>query len=141
MKTKAEIILETVEWYKSHPRAVVGVGECVYLTEEGNKCAVGRVMRLSDEELGELQGPVYKLTRGTDFIKSSGEEIKFDDGMLQEEYRGHEEEFWKDLQKLHDDDENWIEGGEDFVNQLTVQGEREMYRMATYARNSKYRLG
>ena len=40
--TQKEIVLETVEYYRTHKRALSTYGECKYLTVEGDICNLFR---------------------------------------------------------------------------------------------------
>lgn len=136
--TKLEIIDDIVEYYEENPedkRCAVefdGGSACVYWNGETG-CAVGRSLKpefrdkilddsfvSSDSDLGEytiadfssddpntfdLYGLIvfYEGLQGVD-------EAGIDD-LLQPRYRGHEFGFWKDMQQLHDDSENWARKG------------------------------
>lgn len=54
-----------------------------------------------------------------DEIMEHYEEKSFDD-MLQEQFRGHELDFWEHVQNLHDRDVHWTETGisEDGLNKV-----------------------
>lgn len=57
-KTKMEILDETVKYYSTHPRALEGQ-MCIYLSDEGNKCAFGRCMTASAlSEFGKYNGTI-----------------------------------------------------------------------------------
>lgn len=102
MKTKREIIEETIKFYNSNNRAVQDRSTCKYLTDDGKMCAVGRC--LTDEDVrnvGDFQGDVDSLVKA----------FKSLDEMLKPEYRGHDQQFWRTLQTLHDDPDNWNEDG------------------------------
>ena len=108
MKTKTEIIKETVAKYGGDPslRGVKeGGGPCVYLADNGNRCAVGQY---SDSRiLDEAEVSVSFLAR------------KIDNGLdnhLIEEVRGHDLSFWRRLQAWHDSHGNFTKTG------LTEQG-------------------
>lgn len=97
MKTEQEIITETIEHYNLGNRAAQPNGECVMLDSRGNKCAVGRCAiepMLNDS--------------GTDLLDMSCDDR---DVELKPEYRGHSQSFWKKLQCLHDDMDNWTADG------------------------------
>lgn len=104
MKTQQEIIDETIEYYRTHPRGMnIREGECMYLTPDGCMCAVGRCMsdpqdgqhKIGNRALGDV--PIDKL-----------------DLLLKSDYRGHNLDFWGDLQNFHDTPQYWEteEGGE-----------------------------
>jgi hypothetical protein len=100
-KTKLEIIDETIEHYKSNPRSFIMQGNtklCVYLSNEGNKCAFSRCC--TDEGVAWLHDEV-DITLGGDNVGS--EFLQF----LKPEYQGHDVEFWLDIQDLHDVNSYW----------------------------------
>lgn len=106
MKTKLEIIDETVKYYSEDisRRAVLDMG-CYYWMQ-GKMCAVGRCLIDPEaiqkliEEKGYGDTDVGTLSGVTDFQSS-----------LKEEYRGHDLNFWKSLQIFHDENSNWCESG------------------------------
>lgn len=118
-KTKKEIILETVEYYSVDPAGRRGYDEklntCLYLTQDGKMCAVGRCCI---EPSTEWEGDVQTLA------EDRGEEIEEGylsiDNLLKEEYRGYDIEFWQDLQALHDGRHNWDKEGLTDSGQLHV---------------------
>ena len=96
MKTKTEIIDETVAYYSEDPPGRRGVslyGFCVFLTSDGKMCAVGRCM-IAPEVNGVIVDDRERL-----------------DNRLKPEYRGHDKEFWRSLQIFHDDFWSWNEEG------------------------------
>ena len=107
MKTKAEIIDETVEYYSADVsrRAVDHRGSCFYRTPSGKSCAVGRCLD------PEKYQPKMETIDAYENIR------KFSDAIFKPEYQGHERDFWNDLQKLHDRFEFWNDEG------LTGDGE------------------
>jgi hypothetical protein len=106
-KTKLEIIDETVKFYsKNTERRAKKNGLCSYLNEDGNKCAVGRCAK----NPGELSnGPFNEVI-----------EDLTDEEIFLPRYRGHDKEFWNDLQSLHDSDGYWD------YNSLSKCGERRV---------------
>lgn len=117
--TKHQIIDETVQYYKTHPRAVVG-RHCTYQTKDGDFCAHSRCLTTSGREI------VIKAKKhnspASDVINLFGDTIH------KQQYRGHEKEFWGYIQYLHDTSNNWFENetngnnlssfGELFVNSI-----------------------
>lgn len=115
MKTKREIIEETVAYYSEDVtrralsyREGGSIAGCKYLTSENKMCAVGRC--LTEEGLKEWGD--YSSYFTLDMIDS-----------LKEEYKVDDYGFWSDLQKLHDTNSNWDENGlsedgKSFVNWL-----------------------
>jgi hypothetical protein len=102
MKTKNEIIKETVEYYWQDPkrRASTGLGCHYRVPDDGRMCAVGRCLtaealpQASKVMVGayELAGRLY-----ADCL----------DDLLQPEYRGHSVDFWDRLQTVHDNEHIW----------------------------------
>jgi hypothetical protein len=120
MKTKLEIIKETVNYYttEQNSRAMDGL-DCVYNATDGSHCAVGRCFTDS-----------YK-SKGIDFAFNLSTEVSdLDakegglDSFLAEEYKGHNTGFWNGLQLLHDREYNWIDDftlsarGKEYVEKL-----------------------
>ncbi len=102
--TKQQIIKETAQTYNIHKRAESGRGGCTYLNLKTlNKCAVGRCIKpekIVVKAIAEHEASVYSLN--WDFPI---EEI------LEERYKGHELDFWNDLQLFHDEKTFWGESG------------------------------
>lgn len=116
---KLQIIEETVKYYSEDVsrRAIKPGGRCEYLTSDGKMCAVGRCMinpgTNRDDDIGFI--PSYSI-------------IEVDqDKILKKEYRGHENEFWFDLQKLHDANSNWIDNGLSDAGQRYVEKLKEKW--------------
>lgn len=107
--TKSEIIQEAAHYYMDDVnRRAVSPTACMYFYQ-GKMCAVGRC--LADPE--DFQNKV-----GT----CSVDNLYYDkdivlDEHLKEEYKGHDNEFWKELQHFHDNTSNWLHDG------LSVRGE------------------
>jgi len=117
MKTKREIILETSKKYTSKNRSTVenslyfGGEGCLYKDDEGYKCAVGRCLR--DDSRLFHEGNNLPVTRFKEELESE----------LKAEYRGHCNEFWAELQTLHDQGTHWdykgiSKKGEEYVEYL-----------------------
>jgi hypothetical protein len=108
MKTKEQILTETVTFYHNNPdkRAYdEAATTCMYKTADGHKCAVGRY--LTDEGYTLIVDNGYDMNSVNDLIDVF-EEV---DPLLQPEVRGHEPEFWSRLQTLHDSIEHWSSEG------------------------------
>jgi hypothetical protein len=119
MKTKLEIINETVEYYSEdvNRRALSinkdgSVDGCKYLTNDGKMCAVGRC--LTEEGLEEFGSRASYYNRNmSPFFK--------------EDYQIYDDFFWRDLQELHDYNHYWNEEG------LTRHGKEQVqYLLETY---------
>lgn len=122
MKTKLEIIEETVKYYSEDTsRRAVTRGKCKYFAD-GRMCAVGRCLVDAQEFQNALKGVRIKKTG----IKVLGTSARFSENDLKEEYRGHEDDFWDELQRLHDNPGMWIinglsQGGFHFVTKLKAK--------------------
>ena len=115
MKSKKEIIEETVAYIQANGRAVrssaVTQAEmCAYFTTSGKMCAVGRC--LIDPESAR-QGTVGCFPNFESALKP--------------EYRGHTINFWSDLQRLHDEKDNWHTMNGEI--KLTKMGRRAVQHM------------
>lgn len=105
MKTAIEIINETVSVYSATSRAI-DIDGCKYLTEDGRMCAVGRCLI----NPGSMKDGAYFC-------------MDHDDSIFKEEYRGRSQEFWQDIQHLHDFRKYWngqelTEAGATYVRTL-----------------------
>ncbi len=115
--SKLEILNETVDFYSADPkrRSYSVVDGCTYNSEDGTHCAVGRCLLPEYHELGTyLKGNNATIST---LVEYNGNDF---DALLQEQYRGHEMEFWKRLQILHDSPENWDKSGITFDGELAV---------------------
>jgi hypothetical protein len=123
--TQEQIVRETVAFYTSKNRAAVevecelnGCGcispQCLYLTDEGKMCAVGRCMTKKGLERVLVSHP-----------KSSAHDLDdaFDgiDKLLKKKYHGQNISFWANLQRLHDNKNWWDENG------ITENGKAEVF--------------
>lgn len=115
MKTKLEIIEETVAFYSEDTsRRAYKEGRCFYRDEKGCNCAVGRLINTEHPKVEE----VFKSTAYSFVLFCN---YGFD--ILKEEYQITDDEFWFDLQMLHDDNSHWdkkglTERGLTFANKL-----------------------
>lgn len=113
--TKLELLEDTVKYYSidTSRRAVVkleyGATECMYTTDDGQHCAVGRWLQ-----------PNYKNTDWTNNIGCSADDLLRDTGVIQpyepdelfvEEVQHIPAWFWMDLQQLHDNHVFWDKDG------------------------------
>lgn len=127
-KTKEDyrkLLKETADFYSEDVsrRALNEMGRCRYLVpENGNMCAFGRCM-IDPENVSEGESV-------TQFgLNPKGPSM---DEVLKDEYKGYHLEFWRDLQRLHDDDSNWDENGltrvgADFVLKIYTNIDRGDY--------------
>lgn len=103
--TKIEIIQETAAYYGEDPsrRGLFldsnSVGDpltkCAYITKDGKMCAVGRC--LIDPGVISYDTSIYSAL--------NDKELEQED--FKEPYRGHDADFWTDVQDLHDSALNW----------------------------------
>jgi len=106
--SKEEILTNMISFYSEDPnrRSQDDVGSCVY-NGRGRHCAVGRHLLQVYKDMGrKLKGNVGTI----DELMAYHDCIMLDE-MLDEEYRGHEIEFWEQVQHLHDRDFHWTETG------------------------------
>ena len=99
--TKIAILDETVEYYSKNPRAT-NKGYCVYVTVEGNLCGHSRCVK------PELRAQIMELG---DEVNSNDVFNRFGDEAHLEQYQGHDEGFWANIQQFHDEAAYWKEGG------------------------------
>lgn len=114
-KTKKEILEEAFQYYAADPsrRATNAKGSCRYLMEDGRKCAVGRCL-IEGKKIcfgGMQKDPI--------FAEIQVNQIDNLDSHLLPEYRGHNVDFWQELQYWHDSCLNFTETG------LSEKGERD----------------
>jgi hypothetical protein len=115
MKSKIEIIDETVAYYSEDPnRRAVVMTTCKYRTPDGRMCAFGRCMTEESLELyGDFQGGVMRLLLKC-YDRPLSDVILLTTVIntpLKEEYQGHELTFWTNIQRLHDDFDYWNSDG------------------------------
>ena len=104
MKTKLEIIEETVNYYTTerNSRAMDGL-DCVYNATDGSHCAIGRCFTDSYKS----KGIDFAFNLSTDVSDLDAKEGGLD-SFLVEEYKGHHTGFWNGLQLLHDKNTHWL---------------------------------
>jgi hypothetical protein len=102
MLTKLEIIEETIKHYSKRKRAQHD-DTCMYYYR-GAMCAVGRCMINPREAERVYGGGTIDMLLSR--LVRTNPDITVDD-LLLEQYRGHEIEFWEQLQSLHDLSEYW----------------------------------
>lgn len=128
--TKEEIINETVAFYsadvtrRSSNGDKYGSNGCKYNHENGNHCAVGRLL------LPKYQNQGVKLKGNTSTVGCFMDEhkLKTIDEALQKPYRGHKLDFWRSLQTLHDNGSNWQNDGLTEKGQVRVEDIKENYK-------------
>lgn len=96
-KTIAEIVDETVDFYRHNPRSIFtdweGDAVCLYRGSDNLRCAVARCCQPT-AELTEQQDACYNIEKNGD-------------AMFLPAYQGHPPEFWQALQELHDTKRFW----------------------------------
>lgn len=123
--TKVEIIQMVASHYNETNRGFADNEDiCMYLTDDGRMCAVG--MCMTDEALDTWKD----FGKGVYYLVATLEEIDEElDSIFKDEYKGHSESFWIELQNLHDDSYLWDESG------LTLEGWDKANRMIKYYTN------
>lgn len=125
--TEEEIVVDTVKYYKNNNRGTTPQGGCSYLTETNCMCAIGRVMteeglsRFGDS--GDDANGLFHEARA-DFYDDDNPKLSQEasDSILKPEYHGHDQQFWENLQSLHDDSVNWIPYKSKNGNKLSNKG-------------------
>jgi hypothetical protein len=133
MRSKQEyidLLEETVQYY-SEDTSRRGKDDrffmCVYITDNGQKCAVGRCMIEEYAEEFSNEGDVYELE---DEVRTTyGEKL---DSVMQDEYKGYSTEFWSALQSLHDSEKFWDDEG------LTEKGEERVEEILNCIEQKRY---
>ena len=124
MKTKTEILHETRAAYSQRgSRAIEPTkysSTCKYLTPDGKKCAIGRVLATHKPE---MEGCALSPPSGIYLTWHMGN-LEWDDDFLLPDYRGHDPQFWHELQIWHDTNEHFNEKDEN-APYISVQGEKE----------------
>lgn len=102
MKTKEEIVLETLQAYNNPANRAIIIKDdrmvCLYRNTSATPpthCAVGRCMT---EEALDRASNIIEAFQVLPFQIG----FTYHDELLHPEYRGHEPDFWVTLQKLHD---------------------------------------
>lgn len=117
--TKLELLENTVKYYSEDTsrRAVVkckgGATECMYTTDKGNHCAVGRWLQDNYKTTDWYQNTgcsADDLLNG--YTDGSYESVQYEvDDLFIEGVRHIPAWFWMDLQQLHDNDAFWDKDG------------------------------
>lgn len=126
MKTKHEIIEESVAYIKENGRGTKvntelpdNPSHCVYYNSEtGVMCLVGRCLidpqKTENEAIGSIDDYAYKLKDEAEMLELDPDSVYDEEGCLiglenrlKPEYRGHDTNFWLDLQEFHDTATNW----------------------------------
>lgn len=98
-----EILEETKDFYLEDPERIAYVGGegCVYLTDDGRKCAVGRMLTPEGLKFAieEKAGGVYSLFR---LVKEHQETTGQNFECFKPEYQGLSKDFLCKLQEFHD---------------------------------------
>lgn len=116
MKSKAEIVVETLLHYNSKNRGYNRAeGYCTYLDKStGNKCAVGRCILDSEiEKVCVFEQEQINQGDGSPSAAKLAANFNDLDSLLSPEYRGHDAAFWGHLQFFHDSSYMWNEDGFD----------------------------
>lgn len=131
--TAAEIIDDTIEYYRTHPRSLDSTGNCIYDDGADKRCAVGRFML----------SPIRKRCRATDLVGlnvlgiealwSKSEErltcFGSHDRLLYKKVHGQPMAFWVALQDLHDGDMGWEQPDSAVGSRLSADGKYKVAEM------------
>lgn len=95
--TELELVQDTINYYREHPRAANEEDHCQYKTNDGKMCAVGRFINWDKVEdvkyVNEKFGSISNLDLWI------YEELQ---GLLLDEVVAVDREVWEDLQGYHD---------------------------------------
>jgi len=137
--TYSDVLEETVKYYSEDPqrRAKDQTGTCSYKTKEGKMCAVGRCIVHPelfqeagagdyDSLLGYIPNKDTEITLKTIYEKLNEKTIEKDaiSIILKDQYKHlTDNQFWQDLQWLHDKDLYWnfkglTKNGKEWLNKL-----------------------
>lgn len=117
-KTRKQIIDETAAAYTSRNRATLDNGACLYKTPSGCMCAVGRCCIDPQEDWRGSWGNISVQGKTERTLKAVV--VSHPDELLKPEYRGHPGDFWRAIQRLHDDWQAWLNDGISNRGKLTV---------------------
>ena len=121
--TKLEIIKELFDnYYVKYPwrRALDNDGNCLYKTDHKipKYCAVGKCLT----ESGVKYAMETHVGSVDDFYDGKSEHCSVEP-FLKKKYKGHDMDFWRDMQILHDFEDNWDDKG------ITVEGKIALERL------------
>lgn len=126
-KSMLEILTETVAFYSGNPmklRSLSYTG-CAYNGENDTHCAVGRCLLPKYQEQGnEMEGNNNSL-----LTLKERKNVKSHDELLQEEYRGHDFNFWVKLQDLHDNNKYWDNSGITTEGEIAINNIYELFKL------------
>jgi len=101
-QTRQELLQSTVNYYTLNNRAVSG-DTCAYMTEKGNRCAIGI----------ECNKKLARELESMDDSADYGSSVKNDDmfSMLPKRLKKMGQQFLSSIQNLHDLSSHWDEEG------------------------------
>ena len=115
------LLEETVNFYSDDTKRLAmfgnGGSDCLYRTDDGRKCAVGRCMNEIAFDGGinlDSLGSVYSVARELD---ESDDNL---DILLKDKYKGYSIKLWARLQSLHDRSSHWDDKGITKVGEVVV---------------------
>lgn len=115
-RTKEEylaLLEDTVKYYSEDTsRRAMEENDCVYLTEDGRKCAVGRFL---------VENFDYTHFNSCYSVKDLYTQYGNTDKFLTSECRGYNIDFWQRLQGLHDNSTLWDNKGLTKSGKITVE--------------------
>lgn len=125
--TKLEILHELFESDKGYiknptTRGMTTNGHCIYRTDEGKRCAVGKCV--SNHYIGKVAKLAASAGNITKKLREvHGISVPDLDTVLLKKYRGHEPHFWSLIQSFHDSSANW---GDYHSPKLTSNGSKRL---------------
>jgi len=121
MKSHVQLLEDTKEYYRTNPRSLDGEF-CVYQSENGSRCAIGRILpQRVCQELDKKGGSGKHILAWRDLVKGKGS--FYNDEMrkwgevpvlsqtttkrMNKLFSEYHLNFLKELQNFHDQPENW----------------------------------
>lgn len=98
--TPYELVKDTIEYYKTHPRAINDDGQCEYKNCQGNMCAVGRWMNWEKIKSNGIREGYINGLGSIEGYDNEGVNIITDH--LVDKVKDLPTEVWIDLQDYHD---------------------------------------
>lgn len=126
-----EVLYETINFYSENPketRALNKKGSCLYLTSDGKRCAVGRMLAIDSLPKKVNEENVKEL-----FSKRSESNFFVCGRVFKPEYQGLGLGFLYDLQSLHDNNRCWGDEG------LSDSGKRKIEMIEAKIKNREYK--
>lgn len=98
--TALEVVQDTVEFYRTNPKAQLKGGACQYKTEDGKMCALGRFIDWEKVEKRGLSAEFLNNNIGSYDASYTNRSTLI--SLLRSDVVGLDESLWGDLQEFHD---------------------------------------